>query len=240
MMKVRQLMPALIAAALVSVCTCSASAAAGHGKGNPGVLPVTSNPYGKSYGEWSAAFWQWLIETPWDSNPSNPEVGTDAITSQSSRVWFLATPEHEVHIDIPAGTALFFPMMNVECSSLEPEESGFHGDTEAEQAECAKFWADHIVNPVCIVDGKPAQVYRVVSPQFEFNAPSPWIFGATGGEGTAVGDGYYVMLAPLSVGQHTIEVRATLHFEAGELGPDPVDALTTDVIWHVNVVPGRR
>jgi len=64
-------------------------------------------------------------------------------------------------------------------------------------------------------------------------------FGDTGGAGTAVGDGYYVMLAPLSVGVHTITIRATLHFAAGELGPDPVDLLQTDLTWHITVVSRR-
>ena len=45
-------------------------------------------------------------------------------------------------------------LLNAECSSLEPEESGFHGDTEAEQRACAKFWTDHIVNVGCTIDGE--------------------------------------------------------------------------------------
>lgn len=206
---------------------------------NSGILPASSRPFGMSYGEWSASLWQWLIETPWDVNPANPDAEYDVRTGQTGRVWFLSTALAHPHIEVPVGTALFIPMMNVECSSLEPEDSGFHGNTEAEQAECAKYWADHIINASCVIDGKPKQPYRVVSPQFSFTAPSPWIFGPTGGDGTAVGDGWYVMIAPLSVGEHIIEVKATLHFEAGELGPDPVDALQTDVTWHVNVVPGK-
>jgi len=67
------------------------------------------------------------------------------------------------------------------------------------------------------------QDYRFESPQFEFLAPTPWIFGDTGGLGTAVGDGYYFMLAPLSAGRHVIEYGGTFHFDAGELGDEAFD-----------------
>jgi hypothetical protein len=63
-------------------------------------------------------------------------------------------------------------------------ESGFHGGTEEEQAECAKFWADHIVDLSIDIDGAPVKDvarYRVVSTQFEFTAPDPNILGVPGG-----------------------------------------------------------
>ncbi len=31
---------------------------------NPGVLPVNSKPYGMTYGEWSAKWWQWAYSIP--------------------------------------------------------------------------------------------------------------------------------------------------------------------------------
>jgi len=205
---------------------------------NPGVQPPQSHPYGKSYAEWSANWWQWFLERPLTA--PDPNLGYDIPPGRAGNVWFLASGLPNPAIDIPSSTALFIPLMNVECSSLEPPESGFHGDTEAEQAECAKYWADHIINLVCSIDGRSMVInesYRVTSPQFSFDAPTPWVFGDTGGSGNAVGDGYYVMVAPLSVGVHTITIKATLHFDAGELGPDPVDALETDVTWHITVVP---
>ena len=226
----------LLAAAVICLGAAGAIQAA-----NPGVLPPHSSPYGKSYAEWSADWWQWLLEQPVVGGPTDPNF--DVRAGQTGNVWFLASALQQPAAEIPSGTALFIPLMNVECSSLEPPESGFHGDTEAEQTECAKYWADHITNLVLIVDGKAMEItddYRAVSPQFAFDAPTPWVFGDTGGAGTAVGDGYYVMLAPLSVGGHTITIRATLHFAAGELGPDPVDLLQTDLTWHITVVPAGR
>jgi hypothetical protein len=64
----------------------------------------------------------------------------------SKHVWALAAPLGTATIDctIPLGRLLFVAGLTIECSSLEPLESGFHGDTEEEQAECATYWADHI------------------------------------------------------------------------------------------------
>ena len=39
---------------------------------NPGVLPPHSNPYGKSYAEWSANWWQWFLEQPVVGGPTDP------------------------------------------------------------------------------------------------------------------------------------------------------------------------
>ena len=45
--------PALLAIAILALGAAS-PVLAGKGKGNPGVLPPQSNPYGKSYGAWGA------------------------------------------------------------------------------------------------------------------------------------------------------------------------------------------
>ena len=190
------------------------------------VMPANSKPYGKSYAEWSAALWKWGLEYPLTGHPYIDDPAFDFSARQSGPVWFVAAPEGIVTrtVSMPAGKALFLTMRNVEVSSLEAPP--FFGATEAEQREGAKFWADHIVDVFCVIDGKPvanAAAYRFSSPQFAFNAPTPWIFGATGGTGTAVGDGYYLMLAPLAKGKHTIQFGGTFHFDAGELAEDPID-----------------
>ncbi len=39
------------------------------GNPNPGVVPVNSNFHGKTYGEWSAEWWKWVLSIPADRNP---------------------------------------------------------------------------------------------------------------------------------------------------------------------------
>jgi hypothetical protein len=232
---------ALLAVVLMAIGTAPSAWAGGGGKkANPGILPPQSHAFGKSYAEWSAKWWQWFLEQPVVGGPTDPSY--DIGSHQSGKVWFLASALSEPVIEIPTGTALFIPLVNVECSSLEAPESGFHGDTAAEQAECAAFWGDHIVDPACIIDGREVDItedYRATSPQFSFTAPTPWVFGDTGGAGTAVGDGYYVMVAPLSVGEHTITITGKFHLSAEENGGDPFD-FETYVNWHIRVVPAGQ
>ena len=226
---------ALAAAVLALLLATGGSDAAGRNS-NPGVLPPHSNAHGLSYGEWSAELWQQAIEAPVAGNP----FVTGACYELLGSVWALAAPiaTNTYSCTIPPGKSLFVPGLTVECSSLEPPDSGFHGDTEAEQAECAKFWADHIVDLSIEIDGAPVQdlaSYRVVSPQFAFTAPDPNILGVVGGgAGTAVADGYYVMLAPLSKGAHTIHIRGALHLSVADGDPFDLDA-ATDATFHITV-----
>src|SRR5262245_29132534 len=54
---------------------------------NPHVLPVESHPYGLTYGEWSAKWWQFVLSIP---APNNPLLRDDKCTvGQTGRVWFL-------------------------------------------------------------------------------------------------------------------------------------------------------
>jgi len=193
--------------------------------GNPGVIPLNASPRGMTYAEWSAEYWRWQLELPLSaippSCPDPPDLG------QSGNVWFLLSSVCD--FTIPPGTALFFGLISVECSSLEEGsylEGGFHGDTAEEQRTCAKFWTDHIVvdSLFAEIDGVPMknlELYRFVSPQFEFEAPTPWIGGPVGGKGTAVADGYYLFLHPLPKGTHTLRFGGAAHLSVAE--GDPID-----------------
>ena len=207
------------------------------GNSNHRVLPPDSNPYGRSYSEWAAAFWQWSLALPLEGHPFLDDPNFDFAAHQSGQVWFWSAPDGPLTrtVTLPAGKALFLTLRDVECSSLE--EPPFFGATEVEQREIANFFADHIVDVFCTIDGVPVenlQAYRFDTAQFEFEAPTPWIFGQTGGHGTAVGDGYFLMLAPMSTGRHTIHYGGTFHFEPGELGDDPVD-FPKDITVELNV-----
>ena len=97
----------------------------------------------------------------------------------------------------------------------------------------ATGFADYITDLSFTVDGsavKNIQDFRVTSPQFSFTAPSPWIFGDTGGTGKATGVGYFVMLAPLSAGQHTIHYTGAFKFSDA-----PEDYIAVDMTYHVTV-----
>lgn len=200
-----------------------------------GVLPPNSDAYGKSYGEWAASWWQWLFSLPVDGHPGTDSPDFDVTDGQSGKVWFLAGPFGTVErsITIPAGTSLYVALVNVDASSLEAPP--FYGATEEEQLAIANGFADYITDLSFTIDGKEVENiedFKVTSPQFSFSAPTPWIFGETGGTGTAVGVGYFVMLSPLSVGEHTIHYTGAFKFSDA-----PEDYFGVDMTYHVTVVP---
>jgi hypothetical protein len=198
------------------------------------VIAPQASVQGKSYGEWSAAFWQWVMEHPLEGHPMIDDGTPEVSVGDFGKVWFLSYPfgSVELHVTIPHGTMLFIPLLNAEASDLE----GL-GSTTQERLENATFLADHIRNLSVTVDGKPVSNldrFRVVSPEFTFSAPSPWIFGETGGEGTSVGDGYFLFLTPFSPGTHTVHVSGDFHFSVDEGDPFDFDAFA-DVTFVITV-----
>jgi hypothetical protein len=150
---------------------------------------------------------------------------------QSGTVWFLAAPfgTNEREITIPEGTRLFVAIINAEASSLESDP--FYGGTAAEQEAAATAFADYIVDPFLSVDGEELEDigdYRFVSPQFEFTVPDPNVLFVSPGTGTAVSDGYWAMVGPLSKGEHT------LHF-GGSFVDTPFGSFSLDMTYHVTV-----
>ena len=231
---------AIVALALVLGVMTPISTPQAQPNGNPGVIPPNARPYGLTYAQWSAKFLQWGFALPVEGHPflgcpNPPDAG------QSGHVWFLAGGPSECALTVPAGKMLFSSFVGAECSSLEDPASGFHGDTAEEQRACAKFWADHIVVSSLFyeIDGAPVQNlarYRFASPQFEFTAPTPWVFGDVGGKGTSVADGYSIMLTPLSVGLHTIHFGGAFHFSVATGDPFD-DDFGIDTTYHLTVTP---
>jgi hypothetical protein len=208
----------------------------------PGIAPPDTSPRGASYAQWSARWWRWFMQHPLAGHPSVDDPSFNVASGQSGKVWFLASPVAFGTATPPAltrtitirpGIALFVGLLNGEFSSLEGAA------TEMEQRSIANFQADRIVNVAATFDGHAVDDildFRSESPQFTFTAPTPWIFGPTGGAGTAVADGYYLYLEPMSVGQHVLHFSGGFHFEAGVFGPEPFD-ISADQTYVINVAP---
>ncbi len=214
------------------------------------VPPGDARLKGKTYEQWAAAWWQWALEMPLTNSagaihPSYKDSPKfDVTESQTGDVWFLGGPFLDSpsagtirrSCRIPTGKALFFPLFNVECSSIEAPP--FYGATAEHQAGLARYWADHIVDPFCEIDGIPLSnldAYRVQNPQIEITAPAPWLLGKAGGKGTSSGDGYFVFLAPLAPGQHTLRFGGAMVVTKGK-DPTPADQRwQIDMTYHITV-----
>jgi serine/threonine protein kinase len=206
------------------------------------VLPGDPRLNGKTYEQWAAAWLQWSLQMPLTNaagaiHPTHDSSRFDVSAGQSSNVWFLAAPFNKVRRScvIPSGKALFFPIFNVYISSLEPPP--FYGRTSMDQAGNALYFANHILNPFCELDGRPIlnlDDLRVLSPQANISVPTPWLQGDVGGKGTATVAGYFVFLSPLAPGEHTLHFGGIIRLKYPQ---DLVDVHESiDITYHIKVV----
>jgi hypothetical protein len=236
---------------------------AGEGNaGNPGVLPPDSTPFGMSYPEWHVACIDWTMSIPEAANPmlnaDDPEdqdtaarpvwIGPyDAAAGQWGHVWFLAGTYKngwavEREATIPAGTPLCIPLQNSLVWGWPPIPAA-----EAWMRSYLDLLLDTAVVS-CEIDGVPVnnlQRYRHQSPAVPVVLGEENLFGLPSGEyGMVVDDGYYLVLAPLSVGTHTIHWTAMMDiipywnpWDAAPVGPFPQGI--QDVTYQITVVPSK-
>ncbi len=178
---------------------------------NPGILPPNASPNGSTYGEWNARWWQWALTQPTDKNPVLDPTGVHCAQGQTGPVWFLAGTFGSDPVvrecTVPAGKMLFFPISNIICVATEEGETS---DTCAEDAAAYMDSVD-VGGLAAKVDGIPIQQldsYRVGGTAFPLTLHEDNLFGLPAGEYGAGADGFYLMLAPLSRGEHEIHFSA--------------------------------
>ena len=203
----------------------------------PGVFPPDAVVFGKTYEEWSAAWWRWNFSIPVPSNPTFDTTGQHCHVQQSRPVFFLAGIATGVPVTrectVPSEKPLFFPIINAECSDVEAFP--FFGATAAERLACAQ----EFINDVGIstlratIDGVDVQSlsrFRVQSPDFHFRTPAQnnilFLPGVTSGR--SVSDGYWLLLEPLSPGRHVI------HFQ-GAVVSGPFAGFSQDVTYNLTM-----
>lgn len=204
----------LMAAALLPVMLATATAT-----GTAQVVPVGARAYGKTYGEWTVAYWQWVLGIPFANNPwANDNTGEFAGVGQSGPVWFLGgTPGNSVirMFTMPPGKGIFMPINQwifgaavFDCQPSVPSVP-CHVPTLRAAAAAA---ANGVFNMAVSIDGTLVSNpfnYRAVSPtSFSVTLPADNVVGlAPGTYAPQVSDGYYLMLPPLAAGLHMIQVH---------------------------------
>ena len=232
---------------LTAVIVVGVAAIAQAANPNPRVIPPNANAYGATYEQWAERWYAWALSYPSELNPwADPTVpdnpfGTHPDYGQSGKVWFLAgnfkagtyiRGTLEVPLTVPAGKALFFPLLN-------NAYFGFATDPPMSDSDIdwlLEYLASTVVGqPVtCEIDGVP-----VVSPErytvqtakanpFQIALPTDNLFGFLP-EWLPLSPcwqvGTYLLLTPLSAGPHTI------HFAA----PD----FPLDVTYNLMVAGGK-
>lgn len=182
--------------------------------GQPGQGSTASGASGKL----AAAWWQWALSEPADTNPliggytDGPQCDGQPLTDTLAQEWFLGgsfgASAVERTCTVPVGTQLFFPAFNI-AILRDPANPG---DTEAHLFDQAHGYVDAaLADPdfsmVVTVDGKAVPTKRIVRAEAGiFSGESPLLVSETNPSGSyeAVTDGYWVTLPPLSKGEHTI------------------------------------
>ena len=213
-----------------------------HGNNNPGVVPPNAEPFGKSYGDWGAEWWKWAIAIPFASNPIMDPNGDAQAQGQHGPVWFLAGDAGgfvERTVQVPAGRAIFVPLLNLANDYPCPDPSF----QPAPGQSLYDFLASGAAGILAYVDGMTAQLdgttirnlfdYRGTSQLSTFTGdPSMVAFDGciTGTPQQFVSDGYWLMLKPLSPGMHTLRITGSVFG----------GAFTLDVLYHIQVTRGGR
>jgi hypothetical protein len=209
------------------------------------IIPKNSHPFGKPFSEWTANWWKYYIETPFDDkHPSKDRTGANCDRNQSGPVWFLSGSEIvpiEKTCAIPAGKAILIPILNYECSYAEDKRL----KTPADLTKCAKSGVDvmnllHLkYDEINIPQEQIRQDFRVATSPFTVNFPADNVFDAKpAGLSTAVSDGYWVMFSAPPPGKYDIKFGGC-GGGAAPTGP-PAYTLTAgfcqDVTYHLNIL----
>jgi hypothetical protein len=223
---------------------------------NPGVLPPQSHPHGRTYGEWSNAWWQWALSIPTSVNPLLDTTGANCSEGQSGHVWFLAgtfsSGTATRSCTIPAGMMLFFPIVNTSWNNVGDTTPGSMCPpttfTESQLRQILDRFIQSVTTLEADVDGvniQNLQGYRAGSnnPTFSITLPSDNIYnfpGCTIPAGTydtqpSVSDGYYLMLAPLKPGTHTIHFKGETSAVAAAPPLPALPTFTTEVTYNLTV-----
>lgn len=174
-------------------------------------------PYaGKSQLQWAERWWQWASSMRDDQSPLRDVTGRLCAVNQDGDVWFIAGAlgggKVSRRCTIPAGKAVFLPLIT----------TMFQGDGDCRKAVAnAAATSDHLAYASFELDGVASNNltrYRQASkgcfalhPDID-TSPNATDNGNGNGGGSdsikAATDGYWILLQPLSPGEHLLKFTA--------------------------------
>jgi hypothetical protein len=217
-----------------------------HDAQNQSLYAPDTKPYGLSYADWSALWWQRIFFIPPADNPNLDTSGKDCGDGQSGPVWYLAGTFggsakrtciilSDVSVLIPILTTAYGAGL-ADCLSPGWGNAGPCDVNALRAAAAAEENGPRTLD--LFLDGARQVVTnanRVQSPVFSYTVTSTNVvsqfFGFPVPAGTyqpVVADGYWVMFKPLTPGVHFIQAKGV---EAG--------GLTVDVTYTLIVLGGH-
>lgn len=170
-------------------------------------LPADEVVAGKRVDAYPELWWQWANRKRWGAQSFQDPTGEQCGLNQSGPVWFLAgtdgTDEVRRRCRVPEGKHIFLPLITM----LENSVPGSAKTCEAVKSGAAQN-NEHVVPVRIVVDGEAIDIrtLRMRSHCFNAYAKADYL-KSTEGYFPSATDGYWLMLAPLSVGEHSIEVK---------------------------------
>lgn len=163
------------------------------------IFPIDSRPFGFTYGEWSARWWQWVLRIPKQDNPLLDITGTNTnIEQKYPDVFFLCQTYEEVDsiphrtIKIESGRCIFMPIIN--WISIADHD----GRNKRELFNTAKNRMDVIKDLEIIINGLTIKEglhnLRAQSPFFDVVLPEENVAELPPGQKTAISDGYWLFV----------------------------------------------
>ncbi|MFO1417862.1 MAG: hypothetical protein U1E83_04265 [Methylotetracoccus sp.] len=178
--------------------------------------------FGRTYAEWTAKWWQWVLLGTESSNVLDDETGALCASNQpKQKVWFLAGTRGKAGVQrqctIPANRALLFPLVNImwtDCPNSPDEDL-----TDAEVRAILAGVDDLDCQISATLDGVPIAAHelltvRTQSTKFHSVLPKNGLGAGDctpkippGRTGRQLADGYWVMVPPLSPGKHVLAMH---------------------------------
>ncbi len=205
------LAPTAAEAALPLLCTAFSP--------NPAIIPPRPFPVHLLYAQLSAQWWKWAVSQPPEHFPIIDPTGANQQYGQSGPVWFLAGNFGGTdvrNVTIPHGKFIFFPVINAEWDTVPGFANPLNlpDPLSVPNIRAITAWFIDGNTSTCTIDGREVhdlQQFRVKSPVFSLDFDpelAPVLGYPTTHVNTAVSDGVWLLLAPMSRGQHTIHFSA--------------------------------
>lgn len=178
---------------------------------NPGVYSTSSAPYGVSYQQWLAKFWQWAYSLPTAQHPRENYTPEKCANGQHGPVWFLDAPLSGTQMrtcTVPAGKSVLAAVLNGEC---DRSDQTLHNDQDVRR--CATEGNDYgvIGGSLDGVTLKNLDQYRTDSGFYNLTIPSADnIYKEPPGTYRAFTNGFFVFLEPLHPGPHDLHLTVSV------------------------------
>jgi len=227
--------------AAIALSAPSASAAA---------APVVIPPNDTSYNALAVAWWQYALSAPASVNPLTDGTGARCNEGQSGQVFFLVgapfTGTANRACTVHGAKSLFLPLVNtIDFHTDDPfdkakllYENEYLGNTRGGQGDlsASKLHASVDGSEIGNLDPRTTPFRACALPvtgcspdDFSFGMPAANLFALPAGTyRPALQDGYYLLLAPLPPGTHTISFGGNAFFGG---------RFSQSITYKLNVVP---